>query len=176
VGVALLLLSGCSTDQPAAAKPLPAAPVIAPPAAAAGGACILLDYGLIKDKIGVKFDIAAADQADTTSTCVVQAEGSSKPDLVFSVVEHTDADAKTYLAELKPAKATTVTGLGAAAYRTVTDGSGGTGPVVELDWLTKAQQAKTLRFTYAQGTSTGDAEKLVDRLVELAKAVDGDGG
>ncbi len=173
VGAVLLWTTGCSSESGAATTLPRQEPVAAQPVTAAGGACILLDYGLIEDTVGVRFDIAAADQAQNTSTCVVQSTGSTRPDLVFSVVEHTDADAATYLRQLKPAKGAAVNGLGAAAYRWVRDGESGSGPVVEVGWLTRDRQAKSLRFTYAEGTSTKDAEKLVDRLVALAKAIDG---
>lgn len=171
----LLVLAGCSPEQPVSADPAPAAPAARPPAAAAGGACILLDFGLIAEKLGVTFDVAAADQADDASTCVVQREDGSRPDLMLSVVERTSADGPMFLAELKPAKAATVPGLGAAGYQQVTAGSGAAGPVVEVGWLTKNAQLKTLRFTFAAGTPTGPADQLAPRLVELAKALDSTG-
>ena len=64
------------------------------PAASAGGACILWDYAFIEKMIGVQFTIAASDQIDDTSTCVVQTETADWPDLTLSVVESTKADAK----------------------------------------------------------------------------------
>ncbi len=168
----LLALAGCSADQPVSADPGPAVPAARPPAAAAGGACILLDFGLIAEKLGVTFDVAAADQAQDASTCVVQREGASRPDLMLSVVERTSADGPMFLAELKPAKAAAVPGLGAAGYRLLTGGSGAAGPVVEVGWLTKNAQLKTLRFTFEAGAPTDRADQLAPRLVELAKALD----
>ena len=53
---------------------LPPVQIVEQPAASAGGACILWDYAFIEQKIGVKFTVAAADQVDDTSTCVVQTE------------------------------------------------------------------------------------------------------
>jgi hypothetical protein len=171
VGAVLFLLSGCSDDSPAE-TPVPVGPVVAPPASAAGGACILLDYGLIENAIGVRFDIAAADQADSTSTCVVQSDGGSLPDLVLSVLEHTDADPKMFLDQRKADKVIALNGLGTAAYKLVAPAGQGSGPTVEVGWLTGDKQAKTLRFTFAAGAEA-NTDGMVEKLVKLAKDVDG---
>ena len=118
---AVALLGAGRLRQPAEAdrdaETLPPVELVEQPAASAGGACILWDYAFIQDKIGVTFDVAAADQVDDTSTCVVQTVDGDYPDLTLSVVESTQADAKLFLSDLKPTKATTLKGLGKAGYR-----------------------------------------------------------
>src|SRR5262245_51754034 len=51
------------------------------PAAAAGGACQLLDYGVIMESTGVRFDTAGASQNAETYTCAVTQAGVTYPDL-----------------------------------------------------------------------------------------------
>lgn len=174
---ALLALAACSPDNApasgaAAGQPLPELQV---PASAAGGACILLDYPQIEEHIGVRFDVAASDQSGETATCVVQTEGSTRPDLTLVVVESTTADARTYLAELKPAGAKSLSGLGSAAYRQVLPAAeDGAGPAVELGWLTKDRQVLSLRFTFGAGAGAQEANDMAGRLVNLAQALDSD--
>jgi hypothetical protein len=167
----VLALSGCSSDGSAGPKDLPPAPVVQPPAASAGGACILWDYNGIEQQLGVRFDVAAAGQVDDTSTCVVQSQGATRPDLVLSVVEQTPADAALYTAELMPAKATKVKKLGKAAYRLVSPASGDDGPVIEVGWLTADRQLMTLRFTFGTDATTADATEMAPKLVDLAHAL-----
>ena len=142
------------------------------PASAAGGACILLDYPQIEEHIGVRFDVAASDQSDDTSTCVVQTETGTRPDLTFSVVPSTPADARMFLGELKPKGAKSLSGLGRAAYRLVAADEAG--PAVEIGWLTADKQLMTLRFTFPEGTQADEANDMAGRLVDLAQALDGD--
>jgi len=169
--VALLALAGC-TDKKAEASSLPPVQLVQLPAASAGGACILWDYAFIEQKIGVKFSVAAADQVDDTSTCVVQTTDADYPYLALSVVESTKADAKLFTAELMPAKATKVKGLGQAGYRLVSKASGKHGPTVEIGWLSEAEQLQTLRFTFAQNAKSDAVTRLGTSLVSLAKAMD----
>ncbi|MDP9819544.1 hypothetical protein [Spirilliplanes yamanashiensis] len=173
---AVLALTACTPDNApagaaAADQPLPELQV---PASAAGGACILLDYPQIEEHIGVRFDVAASDQSGETATCVVQTEGSTRPDLTLVVVESTTADARTYLAELKPKGAKSLSGLGAAAYRQVLPAEDGAGPAVELGWLTKDKQLLSLRFTFGDGAGEQEANDMAGRLVNLAQALDSD--
>ena len=176
LGVAVLVaMTGC--DNRADAKSdedevLPAVTFAEQPAASAGGACILWDYDFIKSKIGVKFEVAASDQVDDTSTCVVQTVGGDWPDLALSVVESTQADAELFLSDLKPAKATTLKGLGKAAYRLNAAASGGHGPVVEIGWLSEAKQLQTLRFTFPKNAKAADVTAMNGKLLSLAKAMD----
>lgn len=172
---ALLALAGCDNRAEAGKEDDDVLPPVAfaeQPAASAGGACILWDYDFIKSKIGVKFDVAASDQVDDTSTCVVQTIGGDWPDLALSVVESTQADADLFLSDLKPKKATKLKGLGKAAYRLTTAASGGHGPVVEIGWLSEAKQLQTLRFTFPKTAKATDVTAMNGKLLSLAKAMD----
>jgi len=170
--VALLALAGC--DKRAAQQPesLPPVQLVEQPAASAGGACILWDYAFIKQKIGVSFDVAASDQVDETSTCVVQTVDGDWPDLMLSVVESTKADAKQFLSDLKPAKATTLKGLGKAGYQLSSGPADGHGPAVEIGWLSEADQLQTLKFTFAKNPKAADVTAMNSKLFDLAKAMD----
>jgi hypothetical protein len=167
----VLAVAGCDAraDQ---TESLPPVDVVEQPAASAGGACILWDYAFIQEKIGVKFAVAASDQVDDTSSCVVQTIGGDWPDLALSVVESTKADAKLFLSDLKPDKATTIKGVGKAGYRLNTAASGGHGPVVEIGWLSEAKQLQTLRFTFAKDAKAADVTAMNTKLLDLAKAMD----
>jgi hypothetical protein len=167
----VLAVAGCDA-RAGKEEALPPVDVVEQPAASAGGACILWDYDFSQEKIGVKFAVAASDQVDDTSSCVVQTIGGDWPDLTLSVVESTKADAKLFLSDLKPDKATTIKGVGKAGYRLNTAASGGHGPVVEIGWLSEAKQLQTLRFTFAKGAKSADVTAMNTKLLNLAKAMD----
>ncbi|GID25905.1 hypothetical protein [Paractinoplanes brasiliensis] len=173
VAVALLLaLTGCDNrDDEVDAAP-PPVKVVKQPAASAGGACILWDYAFIEEKIGVAFDVAASDQVADTSTCVVQTAAADYPDLMLSVVESTKASPAQFLKDLKPAKSTTLKGLGKAAYRLYTPPAAGRGPIVEIGWLSDAKQLQTLRFTFAANATAAAVTAMNPKLIALAKAMD----
>jgi hypothetical protein len=172
--VALLAMTGCNNNRDAEAGPeaLPPVKLVEQPAASAGGACILWDYAFIRDKIGVTFSVAAADQVDDTSTCVVQTADGDYPDLMLSVVESTTADSKLFLSDLKPDKAATLKGLGKAGFRLDSAASGDHGPSVEISWLSEANQLQTLKFTFARSAPAGDVTAMNGKLLTLAKAMD----
>ncbi|MEU4420342.1 hypothetical protein AB0F81_06920 [Actinoplanes sp. NPDC024001] len=168
---ALLAVPGCS--KPAeSSPPVPPVKVVEPPAASAGGACILWDWDFIEEKVGIRFSVAASDQIDDTSTCVVQNVNEPWPDLSLSVVETTKADPALFVAERMPAKATKLKGLGRAAYRLNSKATGEHGPTVEIGWLSEAKQLQTLRFTFAKGARADAVKAMNAKLFELAKAMD----
>lgn len=170
--VMLLALAGCDSDREEQATPLPPMALVEQPAASAGGACILWDYTFIKDKIGVTFDVAAADQVANTSTCVVQTVAADWPDLALSVVESTNADATLFYSDLMPAKAARLKGLGKAAYRLNIGSTAQHGPTIEIGWLSAAKQLQTLRFTFGKNTRPADLTAMNTKLFNLAKALD----
>lgn len=174
--VVLLAVPGCRSEPARSSPPLPPPKVVEPPAASAGGACILWDWNFIEDKVGIRFSVAASDQADDTSTCVVQTVSAPWPDLSLSVVETTKADADLFVAERMPAKATKLKGLGKAAYRLNTKAADGHGPTIEIGWLSDAKQLQTLRFTFAKGAKAGAVKEMNAKLLSLAKAMDTTGG
>ena len=169
--LALLALTACQPNEDEEAEALPPVEIVEQPAASAGGACILWDYAFIKEKTGVTFEVAAADQIDDTSTCVVQTVSGDYPDLALSVVESTKATAAQFLDDLKPAKATKLKGLGKAAYRLTGAAGGGHGPVIEIGWLSEAKQIQTLRFTFPTTAKPADVTAMNAKLFNLAKAM-----
>jgi hypothetical protein len=168
---ALLALAGCN-NRKTASETLPPVQIVEQPAASAGGACILWDYPFIKQQLGVAFDVAASDQVDDTSTCVVQTVTGDWPDLTLSVVESTTANAELFLSALKPAKATKLKGLGKAGYRLTAAAAGGHGPSVEIGWLSEANQLQTLKFIFAKDAKADVVTGMNTKLFNLAKAMD----
>jgi hypothetical protein len=168
---ALLALTGCNEPDSRPGS-LPPVHLVEQPAASAGGACILWDYGFIKQSIGVEFSVAASDQIDDTSTCVVRTVNAAWPNLALSVVESTTADADLFLSDLKPAKAVKLKGLGKAGYRLDLAGTATHGPTVEIGWLSEAHQLQTLRFTFAKGATAAAVTTMHSRLFTLAVAMD----
>ncbi|MEV4346177.1 hypothetical protein AB0J83_17040 [Actinoplanes sp. NPDC049596] len=171
----LLLLAACDDkpgEEPAAAAPPPVAEPVQLPASAAGGACALWDYGVIEENIGVQFTVAAADQVDATSTCVVQTVDAPYPDLTLSVVKSTAATADQFLDDLMPAKGIRLKGLGQAAYLLKAPAAGVHGPATEIGWLSKAKQLRTLRFTFPRNAESTAVTAMNKDLFTLAKAMD----
>jgi hypothetical protein len=162
LGIGLLALTaGCGSEAVATAPPSTPAPAAAvPAAAAAGGACALLDYAVIEKTLGIRFDVAAASQHKQTSTCVLQAQDATRPDLTLSTTK-TSADSEIFNDEVKPDGAQTVKGLGTAAYQQTTKAH------IEFGWLTKDKRLITLRYTQAPGQPNPAATKLL----ALAKTI-----
>ena len=168
---ALLALAGCS-DKKAEAAAMPPVQIVQEPAASAGGACILWDWAFIQQKTGQKFDIAASNQVDDTSSCVVRTSDAAYPTLALSVVESTKADASLFNEVMVPAKATKLKGLGKAAYRLAGKASGDHGPTVEISWLSEAAQLQSLKFVFPPDAPEGPVKDMQTKLLSLAKAMD----
>lgn len=172
LGAALLLgVPACSKPAESSSAVLPPVKIVEPPAASAGGACILWDWDFIEEMIGLRFSVAASGWVDETSTCVVQNVSNPWPDLSLSVVETTKADAALFAAERIPAKATKLKGLGKAAYRLNSKAANGHGPTVEIGWLSEANQLQTLRFRFARGAKAADVKAMNAKLLGMAKAM-----
>ncbi|MER5337266.1 hypothetical protein [Micromonospora sp. NPDC002717] len=171
-GVAVLLATGCGAEaaEPVAVPP-PAPIAVDVAAASSGGACRLLDFGVIEQHAGVRFDIAAASETGDSHTCVVRAEQATLPELTLIVTE-ASIDAATFTADVVPEKAAKVTGLGQKAYRRTLSAKGAFGPVAEVGWLATEGRLATLRYTTPADTAKADADKLADALIALAKQVD----
>jgi hypothetical protein len=170
--VSVAALGGCAAEIGGPPPVLPPVTVPQLPAAVAGGACELLDYPTIEQQLGVRFDVAAASRVGDTYTCVVQAQGATRPDLVLAVSEKTPADASVFTDDLTPEGAKTVKGLGKAAYRVTLAARKGGGAAVEVGWLTGDKRLITLRYTLAEGKGEPEADKLASRVVALAKTLD----
>lgn len=167
----VLPLAGC-TEEEAAAVSLPPVRIVQQPAASSGGACTRWDWGLIAEKTGVTFTVAAAVQVGGTATCVVQTEAGEWPYLALSVAKKTKADAELFAETMAPAKATKTKGLGKAGYRLQSKAAGGHGPTIEIGWLSASKQVQTLRYTFPKGAPAADVKKMQSGLLSLAKALD----
>lgn len=141
------------------------------PASAAGGSCQLLDYGTVRQATGTQFAVAASTADGDAQSCALQGIYTDYPNLVLSVAP-TKADAKTF-GKAAPDTASTVDGLGKAAYSRPVGADGTAGPGVEVDWLGKNAKLLTLRYTFPASTSTGTAKALTSNLVALAKTIEG---
>ncbi|SCL50647.1 hypothetical protein GA0070606_1668 [Micromonospora citrea] len=171
-GVAVLLATGCGAeaDEPVAVPP-PAPIAVDVAAASSGGACRLLDFGVIEQHAGFRFDVAAASATGDSHTCVVRAEQATLPELTLTVTD-SSIDAATFTADVVPDKAAKVTGLGQKAYQRTTSAKGAAGPVAEVGWLSPGGRLATLRYAASPDTAKPDADKLADALVALAKQLD----
>lgn len=141
-----------------------------PPAAAAGGACELLDFPLIEEFTGTRFEVSAASKHKKTQTCVVQTEEGGLPDLSLSVTAASVSSAA--FAEMVPSGAKTVKGLGKAAYRVSRAPDDDRGATAEVGWLTDDGRVLCLRYTFAEGEDKAAADELTGRLLDLAKKID----
>lgn len=164
-GALLPSCSGADAGGPVTAQPS-AAPVAA--AAAAGGACQLLDYARIEQRLGLAFTVAGAAGRDRTSTCVLRPGEAALPELTLSVTP-TAADVSVFKDTMRPAGAKAVAGLGRIAYCATKPATSGRGPSIEVGWLTGNARMLLLKVTL---DSAGDAEELAPKLVVLAKELD----
>jgi hypothetical protein len=166
------------TEPKAQTLAVPARGTDRPPAAAAGGACQLLDFFAVEQLIGVQFEIAASGQRDTTATCVLQKSGVGYPDLTLAVTPTTVA-AAGFKAAVPPPGAADVPGLGLAAYRIVlpapgpaASGPAASGPAVEIGWLSRNSQLMLVRYRLAADRPQSEADALVTRVTDLATFLD----
>jgi hypothetical protein len=137
------------------------------PPAAAGGACRLLDYDVVAERLGTRFDTAGAGKADSTLTCALTQQGRDYPDLTLAVTP-TRADKDIFDASIRPDGAVTVPDLGRVAYRLSVRADGDAGPAVEVGWLSDKNQIVILRYTFPPGAPQQAASDLTPGLVALA--------
>ncbi|MFE9691230.1 hypothetical protein [Micromonospora sp. NPDC005806] len=169
-GATVVLTAGCASEAPVVVPAAePAAVEVA--AASSGGACRLLDFGVIAQQTGGKFDVAAAVDKGDTHTCVVRAERALLPELTLSVTD-TSIDTTTFTLDVLPRGAKKITKLGKIAYRQTLPKTAKVGPAAEVGWLATEGRLVTLRWTCPKGTDEAEAEKVGGRLVTLAKALD----
>jgi hypothetical protein len=168
--ILLLAIAGCT--EAAAQTPQPVSPVATQwPASAAGDACQLLDYDVIEQMIGVRFDVAAASRQGGTHTCVVQESKADHPDLALTV-STTTADAATFTSAIVPKTAKVIKGLGVSAYQVTVAPGQGQGPGVEVGWISGDSRLITLRYTFPPVADPGAVSAMPAKLVALAKKVD----
>jgi hypothetical protein len=163
---ALLLAAGCD-DEPADAAPEPTRP----PAAAAGGVCRLLDYAVIKDAVGITFEVAASAQQGQTETCVVQPSGESYPDLLLTLT-NTTIDASVFTKAVTPKGASAVPGLGKVAYSTPVPVTGDAGPGFEVAWLSAKYNSLMMLRLRVPPEAPAVADAAAPKLVALAKVLE----
>jgi hypothetical protein len=161
VAAVLAATAGCSSAGSAAqAESIP-------PAASAGGACQLLDFGVLERRLGAHYTVAASAAKDSTLTCVVRTAGSAYPEITLSVAPSI-ADANVFRKTVQPKGATKVDGLGRAAYRQILPANDAAGQVLEVGWL------GTARLLWLRMTLPAQAgiEEFSLKLVVLAKDID----
>ncbi|WP_431942012.1 hypothetical protein [Micromonospora marina] len=168
---AVLLAAGCADEGPTGAGPPAPPPPVPVAAASSGGACRLLDFGVIAEHTGGTFDVAAATERGDTRTCLVRSAGAVLPELTLSVTE-TSIDAATFTLDVQPSGAAKISKLGKAAYRRTLPKTAKSGPAAEVGWLDTEGQLATLRWTAPRGTAKAEADKTAGKLVALAKVID----
>ncbi|MGK5444427.1 hypothetical protein ACSNN7_21760 [Micromonospora sp. URMC 105] len=167
---AVLLTAGCGAQPRPVAVP-PVEPVTVEVAAASsGGACRLLDFAVIEEHTGVRFDVAAASDKGDTHTCVVRSGSAALPELTLTVTD-TSIDVATFNADVLPGGTTKVSKLGQVAYRRTLAKTAKQGPVAEVGWLATEDRLATLRWTCAPRAAKAEAEELTGKLVALAKKI-----
>lgn len=166
------MLTGCGGEDASPARvAVPVPKVVELPASNAGGACELLDYPIVEQDLGMRFDVAAASRLKQTYTCVLRTEAADQPDLTLSVID-VSVDVAGFKADLVPQGGKSVSGLGKAAYRLTVAPADEHGATAEIGWLGADGRAASLRYTLPAGQGRDAAEELVDGLVALAKKID----
>lgn len=166
LAVALLALSPLvsACDKGASASPSWGA-------AGAGRLCPLLDYGVVEQNLGVRFDTAAGGQKDETVTCAVTQSGHDYPFLTVAAAG-TNADSLIFEAIVTPDGGTPVTGIGVVSYQLRLPPVGGSGPGLEIGWLSKNHRIIVLRFVFAPGATDADVTAFFPKLVAFANVTD----
>lgn len=164
--------SGPVSPGPVSSRPGAIPSVLEPtPASLAGGACLLLDYDVIKSTIGTQFNVAASAVKSGTYTCVVQDSQASYPDLTLAITA-TDLATSDFKSTVVPHGSTPVTKLGKIGYEIVQPAGTGVGPTIEIGWLSGNDRLIVMRYTFDADASMADASALLDKMIELARKVD----
>jgi hypothetical protein len=168
----VLCLAGCARLA-AVADPdaSPSPPSYDWPAAAAGAACGLLDFGTVAQELGTTFDTAGGAQVDNTYTCAVTRAGQQFPDLSLSL-SGTDVDDLIFTISVAPDGSTPVKRLGRAAYLLPVAASAGHGPGIEYGWLSSKPRLVVVRYTFAVGATQADVDAMAPKLLVLAERVE----
>ncbi len=169
-------LTGAATPSDRASTARPSAPSTTAPdvpgqAAFAGGACLLLDFNVIRSVLGTAFDVAAAADTGGTYSCVVQGTAASHPDMALSITA-TDLTAAEFKANAQPDGARPVTALGTIGYEIRNPAPSGAGPVIEVGWLSGNDRLIVLRYTCATNVSAAAVAALEPKMIKMAQTVD----
>ncbi len=177
-------ISGCSQlksaasthsappSAPASIAPSDVAPSGPPAAAAAGGACLLLDFNVINAALGSTFSVAAAATSSATYTCDVQTMDAGYPDLTLTVTA-TDLLPLDFTATVAPAGSTSVPKLGKIGYALEIAATTKLGPAIEIGWLSGNDRLILMRYTFPKSATAAAATALKSKMITLAQAVDG---
>jgi hypothetical protein len=173
VPLCLVLVAAAACTR-AEAQPRPAAAEEAAkpfrwPAATEGGACLLLDFDVVEQVIGTSFDVAAKGQANETYSCVLQRAGAGAPDLTLAV-SGTNADPGVFASTVAPKGSAPVAQLGIQAYAMAVPAAGGSGPGVEVGWLSGDNRLLVLRYRSAPRKPV-DPGTLTPKMILLAQKV-----
>ena len=140
-------------------------------AAAAGRLCPLLDFDAVERILGVRFDTAAGGQKDETVTCAVTQSGHDYPFLTVAAAG-TNADTLIFEAIVVPSGATGLIGVGVIAYELMLPPVSGSGPGVEIGWLSKSHRLIVLRYVFPPNTPDSDVAAFVPKLVAFGNVTD----
>ena len=142
------------------------------PAAAAGGACQLLDYDASRRRSGPASTPRAAAAEDETYTCALTQAGHDYPDLTLAVTA-TEADEAIFTATVTPSGSTAVKGLGKVAYRSRVAGRQAQRPGCGGRLALRQRALMILRYTFAAGRhGAARSTELTPKLIALAKQID----
>jgi hypothetical protein len=141
------------------------------PPAAAGRACQFLNYDIVAETIGVRFDTAGGASKDETYSCALTQAENAFPDLTLAVTE-TEADEVIFIATMIPSGATRIADLGRVGYRIGFPSARGAGPGIEVGWLSTYGRLMIMRFTLPAGTTSAEVQKFIPKLVALAKTIE----
>jgi len=173
VALALVLVAAAAcTRAEAQPRPTAAEEPVKPfrwPAATEGGACLLLDFDVVEQVIGTSFDVAAKGQANETYSCVLQRAGAGAPDLTLAV-SGTNADPAVFRSTVAPKGSAPVDQLGVQAYALAVPAAAGSGPGVEVGWLSGDNRLLVLRYRSAP-KNPADPGALTPKVILLAQKV-----
>jgi hypothetical protein len=176
--IAIFGLAGCKVTSAAASAPIVTpsislAPSVGPPppAAMAGGACLLLDFDTINKDLGSSFSTAGAADKNETYTCVVLAGPGARPNLTLSITA-TTLTTTDFTATVVPAGTKPVAQLGKIGYLEHIKPTASAGPAIEVGWLSGNERLIIMRYSMANGTSDADATSVEAGMTALAKTVD----
>jgi hypothetical protein len=171
-GVGLTGCTGADAHPRPAAEKSTVKPTVrraSEPAAAQGGACLLLNFDVVEQIVGTRFNVAGSGQSEGSFTCVLRTDSASYPDLTLAVT-NTTADAVAFRT-IVPKGATPTTALGLEGYAFAVPAAPPAGAGVDVGWLSWDSRLMTLRYRSVPGASA-DIGALVPKLTALARKVD----
>lgn len=167
-GVAALVLLSAGCENEANATP---GPDNKWPASSAGIACQLLEYDAVEAKIGTRFDSAGGGKQDSTLTCALTEKNRPFPYLTLALTP-TTIDSVVFTDSVKPAGAYAMPDLGVIAYRMTSPAAEGTGPALDLVWLSESSRLMNLRYGFAPSADQAAVDAMIPKLLALGQQVE----